>query len=590
VKYRLLLFFLAPYKKLYAGILAVMAAGAVLDGLSLAAFFPLLSALAANSGAQPQGIFGAVMRTANRVSISDPIVAASVLLLAMFTVKAAVALLREWLVARASSRHLFDLKNRVLESYGRQRYQFFLDNKQGHLIYKGLTSPARVTGLLLKIPLMLTELLRIIAIAIVLVFIFPLGTLILAVLGFVYYELIRALSRKVSYNIGRERVRASEEEHAIANEFLNGIRQIMTFRAVESWLERLRAKILTFATLHAKDLVWMGVPKHLMELAGVTLMLAFLMALKLQGRVTLSEILPQLGVFAVGLVQLLPAVTGLGKMRMEVLGLLHDAEMVHQSLSEPIPEQGHGTKRFESFRQAIVFEDVWFSHAERDPVLKGITLTLEKGKVTALVGTSGAGKSTLVNLILRLYEPSGGRILCDGVPLETYTPESWLSRIGYVSQDPFVFHATVAENIIFGRTGYSMDDVVEAAKAGNAHDFISAMPGGYDTLVGERGMKLSGGQQQRLCIARALLGKPDILIFDEATSSLDTISEALIQSTLASLSQHHTLLVIAHRLSTVATADKIVVLDAGHVVEDGAPAELMKHAGQYASLFGSSAI
>jgi len=588
MKFRLLAFFLAPYKGLYVAILGVMLAGAVLDGVSLAAFFPLLSLLAESAGSIQATPLRAIVVVGEALSISDPVVVASLLLIGVFTLKAAVALLREALLAGAASRHHYDLKNRILESYARSPYQFFLDNKQGHLIYKGLTSPARVTALLLKAPHMLTELLKIIAIGAVLISIFPIGTLIVAVLGFTYYQLIRYLSKKVSYNIGRERVRASEDEHAIANEFLNGIRQIMTFRAVDSWLDRLRDKIRLFATLHSKDLIWMAAPKHFMELAGVVLMLAFLMALRLQGRVTLSEILPELGVFAVGLVQLLPAVTGFGKMRMEILGLLPDAEMVHGSLHEPITRREKGTEQFQSFTRAIQLDQVWFSHDGRDPVLKGVSIAIEKGKSTALVGASGAGKSTLVNLILRLYEPSEGRILCDGVPVGNFTLDSWLRHIGYVSQDPFVYHATVADNIMFGRTGYSMTDVIEAAVTANAHDFIAAMPGGYDTVVGERGMKLSGGQQQRLCIARALLGKPDLLIFDEATSSLDSLSEALIQKTLASISQHHTLLMIAHRLSTVASADRIIVLEGGRVVEDGSPAELIKNDGQYASLFGSS--
>ena len=193
-----------------------------------------------------------------------------------------------------------------------------------------------------------------------------------------------------------------------------------------------------------------------------------------------------------------------------------------------------------------------------------------------------------MNLILRLYEPRAGTIRCDGVPLDALDRSSWLGRIGYVSQEPFVFHATVADNIRFGRNGYSMVDVVAAAKTANAHDFIAVLPKGYDTLVGERGMKLSGGQQQRLCIARALLASPDILIFDEATSSLDSASEALIQKTLTMLSRDHTLLVIAHRQSTVASADKIIVLDGGQVVQHGSPDELLKDAGQYAMLFGPS--
>ena len=587
MKLSLLTFFLAPYKKLYAGLIVVMAVGGTLDGVSLAAFLPLLTTLAEPADAEAGG--GGVLRTAGRLlSISDPVIAAAVLLIGVFTVKVAVAMLREWLVARAGRRHLYDLKNSMLKSYARQPYQFFLDNKQGHLIYKALNSPSRLTGLLVKLPQLVAELLKIVAIVVVMIFVFPLGTAVIVVVGLGYYQLIRYLSRKVSYVIGRERVHATEDEHAIANEFLNGVRQIMIFRAVESWLDRLRAKIRTVAALNAKDVVWMSFPRHLMELAAVTLFLVFLMVLRMQGQATLTQILPQLGVFAVGLVQLLPALTGVGRMRMEIVGFLPDAELIYRALNEAVPEREHGKREIVAFERDVVFEDVWFTYAEREPVLKGVKFAVEKGKTTALVGASGAGKSTIVNLILRLYEPTAGTIRCDGVPLDAFDRSSWLGRIGYVSQEPFVFHATVADNIRFGRNSYSMVDVVAAAKMANAHDFIAVLPQDYDTLVGERGMKLSGGQQQRLCIARALLASPDILIFDEATSSLDSASEALIQKTLTMLSRDHTLLVIAHRQSTVASADKIIVLDGGHVVQHGSPDELLKDTGQYAMLFGPS--
>ena len=226
-----------------------------------------------------------------------------------------------------------------------------------------------------------------------------------------------------------------------------------------------------------------------------------------------------------------------------------------------------------------------FAHAGRELLLRGLNIEFKKGKTTALVGASGAGKSTIVNLLLGLYEPTRGRIMIDDTPLSDYDMESWRRSIGFVSQDPFVVHGTVKENIVFGRDGYSESDVDTAAKLANADSFIRELSDEYDTVVGERGMKLSGGQQQRLCIARALLSNPQLLLLDEATSSLDSISERAVQDTIRNISQDRTVIQIAHRASTIEAADHIVVLHEGQIVETGSHMDLLRNDGEYAKLF-----
>ncbi|MFN7134085.1 MAG: ATP-binding cassette domain-containing protein, partial [Myxococcales bacterium] len=201
-----------------------------------------------------------------------------------------------------------------------------------------------------------------------------------------------------------------------------------------------------------------------------------------------------------------------------------------------------------------------------------------------VVGSSGAGKSTLASLLGRLYDPLEGRILLDGVPVNELDP-SWLRRqIGVVSQEPILFSTSVAENIRYGRVNATDEEVEAAAKAANAHDFVSKFPDGYRTLVGERGVQLSGGQKQRVAIARAVLKDPRILVLDEATSALDAESEHLVKEALDRLLVGRTTLVIAHRLSTVADADRVVVLDGGRIVQSGAHAELLRVEGLYKRL------
>jgi subfamily B ATP-binding cassette protein MsbA len=236
-----------------------------------------------------------------------------------------------------------------------------------------------------------------------------------------------------------------------------------------------------------------------------------------------------------------------------------------------------------SFAREIRFEDVCFAYNE-EPVLKHINLTIPKGKMVALVGPSGAGKTTVADLIPRYYDVTSGAILLDGVDVRCYQPKSLMSLMGIVTQEAILFNDTVKNNIAFGLDSASDKDVVEAAKIANAHEFIMHMEHGYNTGVGDRGVRLSGGQRQRLAIARAVLKNPPILILDEATSALDTESEKLVQDALYKLMKNRTSIVIAHRLSTIRNADCIVVLQEGEITETGTHDELIKNGGIYKKL------
>jgi len=233
----------------------------------------------------------------------------------------------------------------------------------------------------------------------------------------------------------------------------------------------------------------------------------------------------------------------------------------------------------------IVFDNVTFGYQDRLPVLKNLSLRLPAGKTTAIVGATGSGKSTLVKLLLRFYEVNSGYITLDGLDLQSLDLKDLRRAIGLVSQDVFLFHGTVAENIAYGSFKATEREIVNAAKVAEAHDFIAGLPQGYETVVGERGQKLSGGQRQRLAIARALLKNPPILILDEATSAVDNETEAAIQKSLERITQERTVVAIAHRLSTVRNAHRIYVMDQGELVEGGTHEELIEKDGIYAGLW-----
>ena len=245
-----------------------------------------------------------------------------------------------------------------------------------------------------------------------------------------------------------------------------------------------------------------------------------------------------------------------------------------------------GGTPFHSLNQEICFEEVGLQYApELAPALAKISFNLPKGQMLALVGPSGAGKSSIADLLTGLYAPSSGRILIDGSPLEQLGLASWQQRLGVVSQDTFLFNATIAENISFGRPGTTAAQVREACQAAQAAGFIESLPHGYDTMIGERGYRLSGGQRQRLSLARAIMRDPELLILDEATSALDSQSERLVQEAIERFERNHTVLVIAHRLSTIVRADQILVLEGGRVVQRGTHTNLLAEGGLYQKLW-----
>jgi subfamily B ATP-binding cassette protein MsbA len=245
-----------------------------------------------------------------------------------------------------------------------------------------------------------------------------------------------------------------------------------------------------------------------------------------------------------------------------------------------------GGIKFQELKSSIKFEDVCLRYLpDTPPSLIDISFQLNKGELVALVGCSGAGKSSIADLLTGLYEPTSGCILVDNIPMQQIDIATWQQRLGVVSQDTFLFNATIAQNISFGTPSASQEDIEAACKSAQAHGFIESLDDGYDTLVGERGFRLSGGQRQRLSLARAILRNPELLILDEATSALDSQSERLVQEAIERFESNHSVLVIAHRLSTIMRADQILVLDSGRVIERGTHKSLLAAGGVYRSMW-----
>jgi len=290
--------------------------------------------------------------------------------------------------------------------------------------------------------------------------------------------------------------------------------------------------------------------------------------------------------FLVALLASLHPIKQIAKVYSEVNKGLAAAERVFEVIDEPVniidkPD----AKSVGAFRDKIEIKDMTFKYPTSDDVLQDINFTIQKGEAIAFVGPSGSGKSTLMDLLLRFYDPTEGSITIDGVDLRDYKLDDLRNLMGMVTQEVILFDDTIAHNISYGRQDASMEDIINAAKAANAHNFILELDKGYDTIIGERGAKLSGGQKQRIAIARAILKNPQILIFDEATSSLDGESEYLVQEAIYRLMKDRTTLIIAHRLSTIRNCGRIVVLERGKIVEEGSHEELIKLEKVYKKLY-----
>ncbi len=478
-----------------------------------------------------------------------------------------------------------DLRRRLIRQYVTMSYAETSSYKIGDLV--SYTEQVIQVGVLLMTLNQLISLILIMMAYITVLLWLSWSITLLALLAlFISSLLMKRIIRRIR-QLSQQFVEATIAVNAYVVEYLNGLRVIHVFSREQYAIDRTSQIINKSILTRRQSLIWKSSVKPLIEsVAIIGLVIVLVIGLEMQDADNSS--IARLGIFMLIIYRLLPRITTLNGYIAGINNWIPFTERIAKMLQSGDKEyMVSGLKSFPAFRGKVVFENVFLKYSGKEDkfAVKDISFTIECGKTIAFVGASGAGKSTIINLILRLYDPSQGRIIVDNHNLKDLDLRDWRNCIGVVDQDTFVFNDTVIENIRIGQLNAKAEDVQMAAQTANAHDFIEDLPSGYATEIGNRGLRLSGGQRQRLAIARAIIRNPDILIFDEATSSLDSQSERLIRESLENLRRKHAIIIIAHRLSTVMSADKIIVLDGGKIVEQGVHEELLKMDGNYANLW-----
>lgn len=373
---------------------------------------------------------------------------------------------------------------------------------------------------------------------------------------------------------------ASGKLISVAVEFIGGIRTVQAFSTQDFERKRFYQASAHVVKTSTKAALSLAVIRPLAEGLATTILVSMIviamMIFVANGVLQTASLLTFLFI----LFRLVPAIHEINGNRAALSSFRGSLENIAELLrTDNKPYLKNGTRSFDGLKNAIQFVSVNFGYDANHSVLHNINLTVQRGEMTALVGASGAGKTTLVDLIPRFYDPTYGKVLIDGVPLQEFEIHTVRRKMAVVSQDTFIFNASIRHNIAYGIKEVEDSAIWEAARLANALEFIQEMPEGLETQLGDRGVRLSGGQRQRIAIARALLRDPDILILDEATSALDSVSERLIQASIENLSRGRTVIAIAHRLSTIVRADKVVVLEQGKIVEQGTYQDLLKQRG-----------
>lgn len=557
-------------------VVCLMVVSATMETAGVASVLPFLSVLSDPQLLETNPALRWTFHTIGFASVNEFQLFLGVAALLAVLISAAVRVLTEYRIVRFVELRRHSLSYRLLQRYLRQPYQFFLNRNSADLSKDLLSEVDHVVNSVLYSALRIPAFGFVtLGLVVLLIVIDPMVAMVVAtVLGAAYSGLYVGILRMIRRR-GKDRVKANRERFTTASEVFGGIKEVKLLGRESAYLRRFAGPSLRYSQHQAVMRTLSTIPRYLIEAIGFGGILALAVSLVAVGE-GLEWVLPMLGLYAFAGYRLLPAVQNLYSSFANLrFGLPAAAELHDELRGLSSAHPSRTTERAQHFvlDQGITWSEVTFRYpGSSETALADVTLEIPARSTVAFVGETGAGKTTAVDLILGLLSPTEGEIKIDGIPLEGSIVRRWQQSIGYVPQEIYLADDTVLANVAFGVPPSEIDPSAaeESARLARVHDFIvSELPRGYQTVIGERGVRLSGGQRQRVGIARALYSNPTVLVFDEATSAVDTLTEKEVMSALDSFGRDRTLILVAHRLSTVQGADVVFLLDHGRLVDVG---------------------
>ncbi|MCX5694204.1 MAG: ABC transporter ATP-binding protein [Candidatus Omnitrophica bacterium] len=586
--YLKLLQFVKPYKWLFFVAIVCMGFSAVFDGVSLAMMVPLADKVLTNKKIIiPTKLPDFMTSFVDKINNTPPEILLNymvVVVLFLFLFKGIFGFFQSYFMSDIGQRVVRDIKSQLYAKIQSLSLNYFTHKRGGELMSR-ITNDVRLVENAVSYGStdLIYQSLQVVIFAAVIFFIY----FKMALVSFVFLPLISFPIIKVGKALRKLSKRSQEkiaDTNSLLYETIMGARVVKAFNMEEYEVNKFNRVNADYYKICMKTIKRTLLLNHSTEFLGVV---AGVLVFFWGGREVITGRL-SFGVFGLFLGSLLSLIRPFKKLsQVNVLNqqAMAASERIHEVLeTEASVKESLSAKVLSGFNKSIKFSNICFSYADAQ-ILKGVNLDIEYGQMLAIVGPSGSGKSTLVDLIPRFYDPQSGEILIDGVNIREFSLKSLRSQIGIVNQETMLFNDTIRSNIAYGKPNASFAQIEEAAKRAHAHDFILNCPQGYDTIIGDRGVMISGGERQRIAIARALLKDAPILILDEATSQLDSTSERIVQEALDRLVTGRTVFMIAHRLSTVRNANRIVVLDKGMIVEQGTHSQLLEKGGLYKRLY-----